>query len=79
MTSKQSPIHSGFGAATTAAEVLAGRNLSNMTAIVTGGHSGLGLETTRALASAGARVTVAARNVETARAKTSGIPNVKVE
>lgn len=79
MTSKQSPIHSGFGAATTAAEVLAGRNLSNTTAIVTGGHSGLGLETTRALASAGARVTVAARNVETARAKTSGIPNVEVE
>lgn len=79
MTSKQSPIHSGFGAATTAAEVLAGRNLSNATAIVTGGHSGLGLETTRALANAGARVTVAARDVETARAKTSRIPNVEVE
>ncbi|MBY4674888.1 SDR family NAD(P)-dependent oxidoreductase [Burkholderia multivorans] len=79
MTSKQSPIHSGFGAATTAAEVLAGRDLSNTTAIVTGGHSGLGLETTRALADAGARVVVAARDIETARANTSGIPNAEVE
>ncbi|HFH3233104.1 TPA: SDR family NAD(P)-dependent oxidoreductase [Pseudomonas aeruginosa] len=79
MTSKQLPIHSGFGAATTAAEVVAGCNLSAVTAIVTGGHSGLGLETTRALAGAGAHVIVAARDVETARTKTSDIPNTEVE
>ncbi|MFT4066338.1 SDR family NAD(P)-dependent oxidoreductase [Paraburkholderia sp.] len=79
MTSKQFPIHSGFGAATTAAEVLVARNLSDTTAIVTGGHSGLGLETTRALADAGARVIVAARDEEAARAKISGIPNAEVE
>ncbi|AIS96686.1 SDR family NAD(P)-dependent oxidoreductase [Burkholderia thailandensis] len=79
MTNKQFPVHSGFGAATTATEVLAGRSLSNTIVIVTGGHSGLGLETTRALANAGARVVVAARDVETARAKTSEIPNVEVE
>ncbi|MFT4046551.1 MAG: SDR family NAD(P)-dependent oxidoreductase [Solimonas sp.] len=79
MTSKQFPIRSGFGAATTAAEVLAGRNLSAVTAIVTGGHSGLGLETTRALAGAGAHVIVAARDVGTARTKTSDIPNAEVE
>lgn len=79
MTSKQSPIHSGFGAATTAAQVLEGCDLSNVTAIVTGGHSGLGLETTRALANAGARVIVAARDAEAARAKISGISNVEVE
>ncbi|MFC0710655.1 SDR family NAD(P)-dependent oxidoreductase [Azorhizophilus paspali] len=79
MTSKQFPIRSGFGAATTAAEVLAGRNLSAVTAIVTGGHSGLGLETTRALAGAGAHVIVAARDVETARTKISDIPNTEVE
>ncbi|MFC4761848.1 SDR family NAD(P)-dependent oxidoreductase [Dyella koreensis] len=79
MTSKQSLISSGFGAATTAAEVLAGRNLSNITAVVTGGHSGLGLETTRVLADAGARVIVAARDLEAARAKTSGISGVEIE
>lgn len=79
MTSKQSPIYSGFGAAITAAEVLAGCNLSNTKAIVTGGHSGLGLETTRALANAGARVVVAARDIEAARAKTSELSNVEVE
>jgi NAD(P)-dependent dehydrogenase (short-subunit alcohol dehydrogenase family) len=79
MTSKQFPIHSGFGAATTAEEALVGLNLSTLTCIVTGGHSGLGLETTRALASAGARVIVAARDVEAARTKTRDIPNTEVE
>ena len=79
MTSKQSPIHSGFGAVTTAAEILEGCDLSNTTAIVTGGHSDLGLETTRALTNAGARVVVAARDVEAARAKINGIPNMEIE
>lgn len=79
MTSKQSPIQSGFGAATTAAAVLEGHYLTNITAIVTGGHSGLGLETTKALSDAGARVVVAARDVKTARANTSGISNVEIE
>ena len=41
---KQSPLHTGFDAATTATEVLAGRDLSGMQAIVTGGASGLGLD-----------------------------------
>lgn len=79
MTTAQTPIHSGFGATTTAAEVLTGCDLSTITALVTGGHSGLGLETTKALAGAGARVIVAARDAETARAKVSGIGNVAVE
>ncbi|OON40867.1 oxidoreductase [Izhakiella australiensis] len=79
MTSKQLPINSGFAAATTADQVLAGRNLSGITAIVTGGHSGIGLETTRALAQAGARVIVAARDVDAARERTRGISHVEVE
>lgn len=79
MISKQSPVGSGFGAATTAAQVLAGRNLSGITAIVTGGHSGLGRETTRALASAGAQVIVGARDVQAARANIQDIPNTEVE
>jgi hypothetical protein len=46
-TTPQHPIGSGFGAATTAAEVTYGIDLSGKTAIVTGGYSGIGLETTR--------------------------------
>ncbi|MEH6693995.1 MAG: SDR family NAD(P)-dependent oxidoreductase [Hyphomonas sp.] len=64
----QQPIGSGFGAKTTASEVLAGIDLTGRNAIVTGGYSGLGLETVRALAGAGARVTVPARRVEVAEA-----------
>ncbi|MEW7002178.1 hypothetical protein M5585_28840 [Serratia ureilytica] len=39
---KQTPIGSGFNATTTAADVLKDRQLAGMTALVTGGHSGLG-------------------------------------
>ena len=47
----QHKIGSGFGKESTAAEVIAGINLGGKTAIVTGGYSGLGLETVRALVS----------------------------
>ena len=56
------PVTSGFGARTTALEAVAGLSLKGRNAIVTGGASGLGLETSRALASAGANVTLAVRN-----------------
>ena len=62
MTHKQHPIGSGFTAASTADDVLVGINLTGKNVIVTGGHSGIGLETTRALARVGASVTVAARD-----------------
>lgn len=55
---------SGFGRESTAAEVIAGIDLTGKTAIVTGGYSGLGLETVRALAAAGAAVVVPARRPE---------------
>jgi NAD(P)-dependent dehydrogenase (short-subunit alcohol dehydrogenase family) len=55
-------IQSGFDDTTTALEVVAGVDLSGRRAIVTGGASGIGLETARALASAGAEVTLAVRN-----------------
>lgn len=58
----QVPLASAFGARSTAADVIAGRDLRGTNAIVTGGYSGLGLETARALASAGAHVTVPARD-----------------
>ncbi|MDI5972636.1 SDR family NAD(P)-dependent oxidoreductase [Streptomyces sp. SL13] len=51
-----------FGARSTAAEVLAGVDLAGRRAIVTGGASGIGVETARALAGAGAEVTLAVRD-----------------
>jgi NAD(P)-dependent dehydrogenase (short-subunit alcohol dehydrogenase family) len=58
-----SRITTGFGAQSTAAEVVSGVDLTGKRAIVTGGASGIGVETARALASAGAEVTLAVRNL----------------
>lgn len=55
-------ITTSFGMRATAAEVLDGVDLSGRRMIVTGGSSGLGAETVRALAGAGAQVTIATRN-----------------
>ena len=55
-----------FGAQSTASEVIAGVDLTGRRAIVTGGAGGLGRETARALASAGADVTIAARRLDAA-------------
>jgi NAD(P)-dependent dehydrogenase (short-subunit alcohol dehydrogenase family) len=57
-------ITTPFGAQSTAADVIAGIDLTGRRAIVTGGASGIGVETARALASANAEVTLAVRNVE---------------
>ena len=66
MRTPQHKINSGFNARSTATEVLAGIDLTGRVAIVTGGYSGLGLETTRALTGAGAQVVVPARRPERA-------------
>jgi NAD(P)-dependent dehydrogenase (short-subunit alcohol dehydrogenase family) len=60
------PIKTPFGFSSTAAEVLDDLDLGGKTIIVTGGASGLGTETTRALAAAGAAVTIAARRIDAA-------------
>ena len=52
-----------FGSRSTALEVIAGHDLQGCEAIVTGGAAGIGVETVRALATAGARVVSATRNV----------------
>jgi len=57
-----SPITTPFGSESTAADVIAGVDLSGKTAIVTGASSGIGVETARALAGAGAAVTLAVRD-----------------
>ncbi|SIR89263.1 SDR family NAD(P)-dependent oxidoreductase [Micromonospora avicenniae] len=76
MAHRQHPIGSGFTAASTADEVLAGIDLSGTNIVVTGGHQGLGLVTTRALSKAGASVMVAARNPNRAAAGLTGIERV---
>jgi NAD(P)-dependent dehydrogenase (short-subunit alcohol dehydrogenase family) len=60
---KNTLITTPFGATSTAADVVAGIDLTDRRAIVTGGASGIGVETARALAIAGAQVTLAVRNV----------------
>ncbi len=57
-------ITTKFGFHSTADEVVSGIDLTGKRAIVTGGASGIGIETVKTLAKAGAEVTVAARNVE---------------
>jgi NAD(P)-dependent dehydrogenase (short-subunit alcohol dehydrogenase family) len=78
MTQKQQPIGSGFTAASTAADVVKGIDLSGRNVIVTGGHVGLGLETTRALAGAGASVVVGTRNPDRAAPALEGIERVEI-
>ncbi|GHO79436.1 oxidoreductase [Ktedonobacter sp. SOSP1-85] len=58
-------ITTPFGATTTAMEVIEGIDLRGKRAIVTGGASGIGVETARALAQAGAEVMLAVRNAAT--------------
>jgi NAD(P)-dependent dehydrogenase (short-subunit alcohol dehydrogenase family) len=55
-------ITTPFGPASTAAEVTAGVNLAGRRAVVTGASSGIGQETARVLALAGAEVTLAVRD-----------------
>ena len=78
-TTAQHKIGTGFGATSTAAEVIAGIDLTGKLALVTGGYSGIGIETTRALVGAGAHVIVPARRVDTAREALSEFPNVEVD
>ncbi|KQB99832.1 SDR family NAD(P)-dependent oxidoreductase [Pedobacter sp. Hv1] len=75
----QHPVGSGFNATSTATEVIKGINLNGKIAIVTGGNAGIGLETTRVLAAAGATVVVPARDIEKAKKNLAGIPNVEIE
>ncbi|WP_327286822.1 SDR family NAD(P)-dependent oxidoreductase [Streptomyces sp. NBC_01198] len=66
-----------FGIGATAAEVLDGVDLRGRRMIVTGGSSGLGVETVRALAAAGAQVTIATRNVATAEPLLAELPGTR--
>ena len=78
-TGQQHKLGSGFDATSTAADVLAGIDLTGKLALVTGGYSGIGLETTRALVNAGAHVVVPARRRATAEEALAGIENVEID
>ncbi len=75
----QQPLQSGFNAASTTHDVIKGIDLSGKTAIVTGGYAGIGLETTKTLAAAGAKVIVPARDILKAGHNLQGYSNVTIE
>ncbi len=74
----QTPLHATSRAHLTARDVLAERRLDGVVAIVTGGYVGIGLETTRALANAGATVVVPARSLDKARAALAEMARVEI-
>lgn len=63
----QKPVNSTFDRSSTGQEVLANLDLKGKTAIVTGGYSGIGLETTRAFAAKGVKVIVPVRSEQKAK------------
>ncbi|MET8091088.1 SDR family NAD(P)-dependent oxidoreductase [Micromonospora sp. NPDC005220] len=71
--------HTTFGASSTTGDVLAGIDLTGKTALVTGGYSGLGLATTRALTQAGARVVVPALRPDAAQQALADVAGVEVD
>ena len=75
----QQPINSGFSAKSTANDVIKGIDLNGKIAIVTGGNTGIGLETTKILAAAGAKVIVAARDIEKAKKNLKDVANVELQ
>jgi len=77
-TNLQQTINSGFTAASTAEEVIKGIDLSGKVVIVTGGYSGIGLETTRVLRNAGAKVIVPARDLEKATIALKTMPDAEI-
>lgn len=75
----QKALNSGFSAQSTTDDVIKGIDLSGKIAIVTGGNTGIGLETTKTLAAAGATVIVPARNIDKAKRNLQDIPGVEIE
>lgn len=73
MPSPQQPIQSPFGYRSTAREVVADCDLGGRRIVVTGGYSGIGTETVRALSAARAEVVVGARRVDVAEKVLEGM------
>lgn len=75
----QKPIGSGFNVTSTTSDVIKGIDLKGKIAIVTGGNTGIGLETVKTLSKAGATIIVPARDVEKAKENLKGVSNVEIE
>ena len=73
ITSLQKPISSGFNSKSNAHEITKDVDLNGKIAIVTGGYSGIGLETTRELVSSGAEVVIPAKRSDVAIKNLEGI------
>jgi len=73
ISEQQKPVNSGFGAKSEPNEILEGIDLTGKVAMVTGGYSGIGLETVRGLRDSGARVIVPARRTDVAKSELSGV------
>lgn len=69
----QKPINSGFNNKSEPKDILKNIDLHDKVAIVTGGYSGIGLETTKALVAAGANVIIPAKRPEIANQNLDGI------
>ena len=69
----QKPIISGFDSKSDADKIVKEKDLSGKIAIVTGGYSGIGLETSRALVAIGAKVIIPAKRTEVAVQNLEGI------
>ena len=69
----QKPIDSGFNSKSNAHEITKDIDLNGKIAIVTGGYSGIGLETTRELVSSGAEVVIPAKRSDVAIKNLEGI------
>ncbi len=75
----QKALNSGFNAKSITSEVIKGINLTGKIAIVTGGNTGIGLETVKTLSQAGATIIVPARDIEKAKRNLGDITNVQIE
>lgn len=69
----QKPINSGFSNQSEPKDILKNIDLHNKVAIVTGGYSGIGLETTKALVAVGANVIIPAKRPEIANQNLNGV------
>ena len=74
----QNPVGSGFNAQSTTNDVIKGIDLTGKIVIVTGGNTGIGLETAKTLAFAGATVIVPARDIEKAKKNLQNVPNIEL-
>ena len=79
VSNNQAPIQSGFNSKSASLDVLKGTNLEGKLAIVTGGYSGIGLETTKGLIAVGADVIIPAKRPDVASKNLKGIvPNKNI-